>query len=125
MDLALLPKPVVAARVLPSGEKARAQTGDPGTSIRIFYFPVPVSSVVRAVDVMPARRYLVTLQHQVTVMVNLITWRGSAVGSTCVVGLQWGDEAKGKIVDLLCDGHDVVVRIKGGPMQGTRSLSTV
>ena len=25
---------------------------------------------------------------------------------TCVVGLQWGDEAKGKIVDLLTDEHD-------------------
>ena len=32
------------------------------------------------------------------------------MGSTCVVGLQWGDEAKGKIVDLLCDQHDVVVQ---------------
>ena len=30
------------------------------------------------------------------------------MSNTCVVGLQWGDEAKGKIVDLLCDVHDVV-----------------
>jgi adenylosuccinate synthase len=41
-----------------------------------------------------------------------------AVGSTCVVGLQWGDEAKGKIVDLLCDQHDVVVRYQGGANAG-------
>ncbi len=41
-----------------------------------------------------------------------------AVGSTCVVGLQWGDEAKGKIVDLLCDRHDVVVRYQGGANAG-------
>jgi adenylosuccinate synthase len=40
------------------------------------------------------------------------------VSSTCVVGLQWGDEAKGKIVDLLCDAHDVVVRYQGGANAG-------
>ena len=40
------------------------------------------------------------------------------MGSTCVVGLQWGDEAKGKIVDLLCDHHDVVVRYQGGANAG-------
>lgn len=38
--------------------------------------------------------------------------------STCVVGLQWGDEAKGKIVDRLCDQHDVVVRYQGGANAG-------
>ncbi len=40
------------------------------------------------------------------------------MGSTCVVGLQWGDEAKGKIVDLLCDRADVVVRYQGGANAG-------
>ncbi len=52
-----------------------------------------------------------------TVEVDLIIGSES-VGSTCVVGLQWGDEAKGKIVDLLCDGHDVVVRYQGGANAG-------
>src|SRR5207253_2522715 len=37
---------------------------------------------------------------------------------TCVVGLQWGDEAKGKIVDLLADHHDFVVRFNGGANAG-------
>jgi adenylosuccinate synthase len=37
---------------------------------------------------------------------------------TCVVGLQWGDEAKGKIVDLLTDQHDLVVRYNGGANAG-------
>jgi adenylosuccinate synthase len=37
---------------------------------------------------------------------------------TCVVGLQWGDEAKGKIVDLLGDGFDYVVRYNGGANAG-------
>lgn len=41
-----------------------------------------------------------------------------SVASTCVVGLQWGDEAKGKIVDLLCDRHDAVVRYQGGANAG-------
>jgi adenylosuccinate synthase len=34
------------------------------------------------------------------------------------VGLQWGDEAKGKIVDLLTPGHEVVVRYQGGANAG-------
>src|SRR5713226_9398888 len=37
---------------------------------------------------------------------------------TCVVGLQWGDEAKGKIVDLLTAEHDIVVRYNGGANAG-------
>ena len=37
---------------------------------------------------------------------------------TSVVGLQWGDEAKGKIVDFLTDSHDVVVRYQGGNNAG-------
>lgn len=37
---------------------------------------------------------------------------------TAVVGLQWGDEAKGKIVDLLTEQHDVVVRYLGGNNAG-------
>jgi adenylosuccinate synthase len=37
---------------------------------------------------------------------------------TCVVGLQWGDEAKGKIVDLLAEEHDFVVRYNGGNNAG-------
>ncbi|GBD36615.1 Adenylosuccinate synthetase [bacterium HR36] len=37
---------------------------------------------------------------------------------TCVVGLQWGDEAKGKIVDLLSQEHDVVIRFNGGANAG-------
>jgi len=40
------------------------------------------------------------------------------VSATSVVGLQWGDEAKGKLVDLLADHHDVVVRYQGGANAG-------
>ncbi|MFV2067558.1 MAG: adenylosuccinate synthase [Pirellulales bacterium] len=38
--------------------------------------------------------------------------------ATCVVGLQWGDEAKGKIVDLLTLQHEIVVRYQGGENAG-------
>jgi adenylosuccinate synthase len=40
------------------------------------------------------------------------------VSATCVIGLQWGDEAKGKIVDLLTENHDIVVRYQGGANAG-------
>lgn len=38
--------------------------------------------------------------------------------ATCVIGLQWGDEAKGKLVDLLTRQHEVVVRYQGGSNAG-------
>lgn len=40
------------------------------------------------------------------------------MAATCVIGLQWGDEAKGKIVDLLTAQNDVVVRYQGGSNAG-------
>ncbi len=36
----------------------------------------------------------------------------------CVIGLQWGDEAKGKLVDLLTVGQEIVVRYQGGANAG-------
>ena len=36
----------------------------------------------------------------------------------CVIGLQWGDEAKGKLVDILTEGKDLVVRYQGGANAG-------
>ncbi len=35
-----------------------------------------------------------------------------------LVGLQWGDEGKGKIVDMLTPKYDVVARFQGGPNAG-------
>ncbi len=40
------------------------------------------------------------------------------VSATAVIGLQWGDEAKGKFVDLLTEQHDVVIRYLGGNNAG-------
>jgi len=36
----------------------------------------------------------------------------------CVVGLQWGDEGKGKVVDILAEHSDIVVRYGGGANAG-------
>ena len=36
----------------------------------------------------------------------------------CVVGLQWGDEGKGKVVDILAEHSDIVVRYSGGANAG-------
>jgi len=38
--------------------------------------------------------------------------------STVIVGAQWGDEGKGKIVDVLAEKSDIVVRYQGGPNAG-------
>ncbi len=35
-----------------------------------------------------------------------------------VLGLQWGDEGKGKVVDVLTPNYDVVARFQGGPNAG-------
>ena len=37
---------------------------------------------------------------------------------TVVLGAQWGDEGKGKLVDLLCEEMDVVARCQGGNNAG-------
>src|SRR6201997_5066663 len=37
-----------------------------------------------------------------------------AMPATVIVGTQWGDEGKGKVVDLLAADADVVVRFHGG-----------
>lgn len=35
-----------------------------------------------------------------------------------IVGIQWGDEGKGKMVDLLAQNYDYVVRYQGGHNAG-------
>ncbi|MFM8372958.1 MAG: adenylosuccinate synthase [Bacteroidota bacterium] len=35
-----------------------------------------------------------------------------------ILGLQWGDEGKGKIVDYLATSYDIVARFQGGPNAG-------
>ncbi len=55
-------------------------------------------------------------------------WRATVMANIVVVGAQWGDEAKGKIVDYLAQNAAMVVRYGGGNNAGhsvtvgTRSL---
>ena len=35
-----------------------------------------------------------------------------------VLGLQWGDEGKGKIVDVLAQKYNIIARFQGGPNAG-------
>ncbi|MBI5077204.1 adenylosuccinate synthetase, partial [Candidatus Falkowbacteria bacterium] len=38
--------------------------------------------------------------------------------ATAIIGVQWGDEGKGKIVDLLAQKADIVARFQGGANAG-------
>jgi len=40
------------------------------------------------------------------------------MSNVVIIGTQWGDEGKGKIVDLLTEHADVIVRFQGGPNAG-------
>jgi len=40
------------------------------------------------------------------------------MSNVVIVGTQWGDEGKGKIVDILSNQSDIIVRFQGGPNAG-------
>ena len=37
---------------------------------------------------------------------------------TAITGINWGDEGKGRMVDLLCRDYDIVARYQGGDNAG-------
>ena len=41
-----------------------------------------------------------------------------SMSSIAIIGMQWGDEGKGKIIDVLTGGVDIVVRSQGGNNAG-------
>ena len=45
-------------------------------------------------------------------------FEGRIVGNLVIIGAQWGDEGKGKIVDILARDADLVVRYQGGSNAG-------
>ena len=45
------------------------------------------------------------------------------MANVAVIGSQWGDEGKGKIVDWLSNRSDVVVRFQGGHNAGHTPVS--
>ena len=40
------------------------------------------------------------------------------MGNCAIVGINWGDEGKGRMVDLLTGNYDIVVRYQGGGNAG-------
>ena len=53
-----------------------------------------------------------------TASVNLHLCKEYFVGNLVIIGTQWGDEGKGKIVDLLAEYADIVARFQGGNNAG-------
>ncbi len=46
------------------------------------------------------------------------------MANCAIVGINWGDEGKGRMVDYLTAQYDVVVRYQGGGNAGTPSSTT-
>src|SRR5919202_4839658 len=66
--------------------------------------------------VMPLLPFLTTRRHDRRRPRQALVFEN--VPATVIVGAQWGDEGKGKIVDLLAQESDVVCRYQGGPNAG-------
>ena len=49
---------------------------------------------------------------------NTNTAGGFEMANCAIVGINWGDEGKGRMVDLLTQDYDVVVRYQGGGNAG-------
>ena len=48
----------------------------------------------------------------------IILFREAAMSNCAIVGINWGDEGKGRMVDLLTEDYDIVVRFQGGGNAG-------
>ena len=46
-------------------------------------------------------------------VLSIVVIQGEKLSTTIVLGAQWGDEGKGKIVDLLTESASAVVRFQG------------
>src|SRR5579862_413687 len=57
-------------------------------------------------------------RHPIHVTVSSLSWGQFLMANVVVVGSQWGDEGKGKIVDWLSEQADIVVRFQGGHNAG-------
>ena len=57
--------------------------------------------------------------------VNAAVGAKTAGRNVVVVGTQWGDEGKGKVVDWLTDHAQAVIRFQGGHNAATHSSSRV
>ena len=46
--------------------------------------------------------------------------KGADYMLTAIVGINWGDEGKGRMVDLLSSDYDIICRYQGGNNAGDR-----
>ena len=51
-------------------------------------------------------------------MIFLLEYNMNSMKTDVLLGLQWGDEGKGKVVDVLAPRYDVIARFQGGPNAG-------
>ena len=49
---------------------------------------------------------------------NRRPYGGFSMSNCAIVGINWGDEGKGRMVDLLTEEYDVVIRYQGGGNAG-------
>ncbi len=56
-----------------------------------------------------------TQKHKIKA-ISILTQKGMKVD--VLLGLQWGDEGKGKVVDVLTPNYDLITRFQGGPNAG-------
>jgi len=61
---------------------------------------------------MPA--YLLILWHKISQLIE----KFKRMKVDVLLGLQWGDEGKGKVVDVLTPRYDIITRFQGGPNAG-------
>src|SRR5437899_2055289 len=66
------------------------------------------------------------MTHDFTLLLTSTNWRLTAsdmAKNVVVVGAQWGDEGKGKVVDVLAEHFDIVARYQGGANAGHTVLA--
>src|ERR1700757_2185832 len=66
----------------------------------------------------PRNGYFVQRLSEIAFVCFISPERNKSMSNVAVIGAQWGDEGKGKIVDWLSNRADVVVRFQGGHNAG-------
>lgn len=79
-----------------------------------------MSSALIAAATLQQKKPSTPSPHKVTNLIILKLFNSILINmvNTAIIGLQWGDEGKGKIVDFLSDNFSAVVRFQGGHNAG-------
>lgn len=88
-----------------------------------FIDTVKIMGVVLCFNDMP-RKHIVDFilkrnsKLLIFLLYSLFGYKEHVMSVSCVIGLQWGDEGKGRVVDYLAQDSDIVVRFQGGDNAG-------